>query len=83
MCRRVLRHDILSCIRRNSPTGRLHLFFDASVSIHKTGQHRFDDPTIQASVFDRLFRVAENLLVRVDPYAGEEIVMRCTKPAPD
>jgi len=30
-----------------------------------------------------LFRVAENLLVRVDPYAGEEIVMRCTKPAPD
>ena len=64
-------------------TGRLHLFFDASVSIHKTGRYRFDDSTIQASIFDRLFRVAENLLVRVDPYAGEEIVMRCTKPAPD
>src|SRR5438093_674807 len=64
-------------------TGRLHLFFDASVSIHKTGRYRFDDPTIQASIFDRLFRVAENLLVRLDPYAGEEIVMRCTKPAPD
>src|SRR2546425_1262531 len=64
-------------------TGRLHLFFDASVSIRKTGRYRFDDPMIQASVFDRLFRVTENLLVRVDPYAGEEIVMRCTKPAPD
>src|SRR5256886_16585922 len=45
-------------------TGRLHLFFDASVSIHKTGRYRFDDPMIQASVFDRLFRVTENLLVR-------------------
>ena len=64
-------------------TGRLHLFFDASVSIRKTGRYRFDDPMIQASVFDRLFRVTENLLVRVHPYAGEEIVMRCTKPATD
>src|SRR5881397_171917 len=62
-------------------TGRLHLFFDASVSIHKTGQYRFDDPTIHASVFDRLFRVTENLLVHVHPYAGEEIVMRCTNAA--
>src|SRR2546430_17329107 len=64
-------------------TGRLHLFFDASVSIHNTGRYRFDDPMIQASVFDRLFRVTENLLVRVHPYAGEEIVMRGTKPATD
>ena len=53
------------------------------MSIRKTGRYRFDDPMIQASVFDRLFRVTENLLVRVHPYAGEEIVMRCTKPATD
>jgi len=30
------------------------------VSIHKTGQHRFDDPTIQAFGFEWLFRVTEN-----------------------
>jgi len=64
-------------------TGRLHLFFDASVSIRKTGRCGFDDPTVRASFFDRLFRVTENLLVHVHPHAGEEVVMRCTKPARD
>jgi 2-polyprenyl-3-methyl-5-hydroxy-6-metoxy-1,4-benzoquinol methylase len=64
-------------------TGRLHLIFDASVSIRKTGRYGFDDPTIQASLFDQLFRATENLLVRVRRSAGEEIVMRSTKIVPD
>ena len=63
-------------------TGRLHLIFDASVSIRRTGRYGFDDPAIRASLSDRLFRVAENLLVPLRPHAGEEIVMRCTKQAP-
>ncbi len=60
-------------------TGRLHLIFDASVSIRRRGRFRFDDPAVRASVPERFFRVFENLLVRVRPNAGEEIVMLCTK----
>lgn len=60
-------------------TSRLHLIFDASVSIRRSGQFPFNDPVIQASVADRLFRVIESFLVRVHPDAGEEIMMVCTK----
>ena len=66
-------------VRRMRTTGRLHLIFDASRGIRKTGRYAFDDPAIQASVLERIFRVVENLLVRVGPNLGEELVMDCTK----
>lgn len=66
----------VKCLRTS---GRLHLIFDASVRIRKTGRYGFGDPTVQASISDRLFRIAETFLVRSGARRGEELIMICTK----
>ncbi len=64
---------------RARTTGRGHLVFDGSVSVRRTGRFRFDDPTLQASASERVFRLIEQALVRIGPRSGEEIVLSCTK----
>ena len=69
-------------VTQKRTSGRIHLVFDASVGIRKTGRYAFDDPSVQASLPERLFRITENLLVRVAPDLGEELVMVGTKLTP-
>jgi len=66
-------------VSKSISTGRGHLVYDGSVSVRATGRFRVGDLTTKATTRDRLFRLFENMLVRVDRDAGEEIVLSCTK----